>query len=271
MNQQVISKQQFSALWNDVNETLSTMAGHLTDKEARFLTMAASIPSASGVILEIGSFKGRSTIALAKVAELAGEAHTGLWAVDPFTSPTETCPDLEVPSSFPEFTANLERAGVSDKVQVFQGFSFDLAPEWSENIRFLWIDGDHTYKGAKTDFDLFSPFLEDGAIIAFHDTLHSHDGPCRVFANDILLSPHYGECGFCGSIAWARYSKEPVTDAALIVRKVSLFRKLSRLVAITCLKQQIAGMNKLRYRILRLLIPHGDIRYSDWVRATAQK
>jgi len=270
MSQQVISEQQFDQLWDEISETLSTMAGHLTNKEARFLTMAASMPSTTGVILEIGSFKGRSTIALAKAADMAGEAHTGLWAVDPFTSPTETCPDLEVPSSFPEFSANLEKAGVTDKVQVFQGFSYDLAPSWKEKIRFLWIDGDHTYKGAKTDFDLFSPYLEDGAIIAFHDTLHSHDGPCRVFANDILLSPNYSQCGFCGSIAWARYSKNPVTDPAITSRKVSLYRKLVRLVAITCLRQKIAGTNKLRYRILRLLIPHGDIRYRDWIRAIGQ-
>lgn len=269
MSHAAISEQGFNQLWSDVAETLQTMAGHLTDTEARFLTMVAAIPSSEGVILEIGSFKGRSTIALAKAAKKAGAAHTGLWAVDPFTSPTETCPDLEVPSSYPEFCDNLKRAGVTDQVEVFQGFSYDMAPSWKEKIRFLWIDGDHTYKGAKTDFDLFSPFLEDGAIIAFHDTLHSHDGPCRVFANDILLSPNFGECGFSGSIAWARYHKQPVTNVSVIAKKRSLYKKLCKLVAITCLGQEIKGLPKLQYRVLRLRIPHGDIKYSDWIKTVA--
>lgn len=268
MSHNAISEQEFDQLWDEVSKTLQTMAGHLTDTEAHFLTIAAAIPASNGVILEIGSFKGRSTIALAKASEKAGDSHTGLWAVDPFTSPTETCPDLEVPSSYPEFCDNLSRAGVTDQVQVFQGFSYDLAPTWKEKIRFLWIDGDHTYQGAKTDFDLFAPFLEDGAIIAFHDTLHSHDGPCRVFANDILLSPNFGECGFSGSIAWARYHQQPVTDERLIASKRSLYKKLSKLVAITCLGQEISGFPKLQYRILRLLIPHGRIKYRDWLNAT---
>ena len=47
----------------------------------------------------------------------------------------------------------------------------------SKKIDFLFIDGDHTYEGVKLDFELYSPFVRDGGIIAFHDivkntTLH---------------------------------------------------------------------------------------------------
>ena len=41
--------------------------GHLTENEARFLGLLACAP-AKGAIVEIGSFKGRSTVMLAKVA-----------------------------------------------------------------------------------------------------------------------------------------------------------------------------------------------------------
>ena len=51
----------------------------------------------------------------------------------------------------------------------------------------LWIDGDHTYHGTKVDFDLFSKFLSNGAIIAFHDVLGNFEGPIRVFMEDVLL------------------------------------------------------------------------------------
>ncbi len=37
-------------------------------------------------------------------------------------------------------------------------------------IDFLFIDGDHSYEGVKTDFELYSKLLSDRGIIAIHDT-----------------------------------------------------------------------------------------------------
>lgn len=36
-------------------------------------------------------------------------------------------------------------------------------------IDFLFIDGDHSYEGVKQDFEMYSPFVRPGGIIAFHD------------------------------------------------------------------------------------------------------
>jgi predicted O-methyltransferase YrrM len=38
-----------------------------------------------------------------------------------------------------------------------------------EKADFLFIDGDHTYEGVKKDFEMYSPLVRDGGIIAFHD------------------------------------------------------------------------------------------------------
>jgi predicted O-methyltransferase YrrM len=38
-------------------------------------------------------------------------------------------------------------------------------------IDFLFIDGDHSYEGAKKDFLLYAPFVKKSGIIAFHDIL----------------------------------------------------------------------------------------------------
>ena len=35
----------------------------------------------------------------------------------------------------------------------------------------LFIDGDHTYEGVKSDFEMYAPLARDGALIAFHDIL----------------------------------------------------------------------------------------------------
>ena len=36
-------------------------------------------------------------------------------------------------------------------------------------LDFLFIDGDHTYEGVKMDYEMYSPLVRPGGIIAFHD------------------------------------------------------------------------------------------------------
>jgi predicted O-methyltransferase YrrM len=36
-------------------------------------------------------------------------------------------------------------------------------------VDMLFIDGDHTYEGVKADFELYSPLVRPGGVIAFHD------------------------------------------------------------------------------------------------------
>ena len=38
----------------------------------------------------------------------------------------------------------------------------------------LFIDGDHTYDGVRRDFDLYSPLVRKGGIVAFHDIVPHH-------------------------------------------------------------------------------------------------
>jgi hypothetical protein len=37
-------------------------------------------------------------------------------------------------------------------------------------IDLLWIDGDHSYEGVKSDFELYSKILSDNGVIIIHDT-----------------------------------------------------------------------------------------------------
>ncbi len=40
-----------------------------------------------------------------------------------------------------------------------------------KKLDFLFIDGDHSYNGVKDDFGMYSSFVKQGGIIAFHDIL----------------------------------------------------------------------------------------------------
>ena len=44
----------------------------------------------------------------------------------------------------------------------------------NRSVDFLFIDGDHTYEGVRKDFEMYSPLVRRGGIIAFHDIV-PHD------------------------------------------------------------------------------------------------
>ena len=49
--------------------------------------------------------------------------------------------------------------------------TLDLVKKILDNhkLDFLFIDGDHTYEGVKKDFEMYSPLVRRGGLIAFHD------------------------------------------------------------------------------------------------------
>jgi len=48
-------------------------------------------------------------------------------------------------------------------------------------LDFLFIDGDHSFEGVKKDFEMYSPLVRKGGIIAFHDIVrHPKETRCEV-------------------------------------------------------------------------------------------
>ncbi|KKM70000.1 hypothetical protein LCGC14_1445120 [marine sediment metagenome] len=65
-----------------------------------------------------------------------------------------------------------------------------------KKLDYLFIDGDHTYEGVKNDFEIYSPLVKDGALIAFHDiVVHPPELNVGVhdFWNEIKLRYEYLE------------------------------------------------------------------------------
>jgi predicted O-methyltransferase YrrM len=255
----------FEAFTEKLLKEIEAVEGYLAPNEIRFLALMAACPTAKGEILEIGSFKGKSTVILAKAAALAGDGR--VHAVDPMIAPSETDPDLKgEASSFPDFQKNIASQGVADQIEFHQKFSFELARTWNKPIRLLWIDGDHTYRGTKLDFDGFAAHLTDGAIVAIHDVLHEFDGGIRVFMEDVLLSPNFGACGFVGSIAWAQFCKDEATGWRYRDEKLTLYRKLSRLIPYVVFKKELKGFEKKKYKLQRSRVPHGAVNAREWLK-----
>lgn len=241
--------------WPLVRDT----AGYLSEREARFLMAAVALSPVAGANVEIGSFKGRSTVGLAHVVRAL--ALGGVTAIDPHTAPSSTDPDLRGEgTSYDDFVANLERAGVRDVVDIRREYSHDVARTWSRPIRFLWIDGDHTYEGARRDVALFTPYLVPGAVVAMHDVLGTFEGSLRVFVEEILDCDDFGAAGFSGSIGWAQYRPGSGGRPRYRLRRKLLAVPARRLIPVARRGRALHGVDKYIYKFWRPLAPHGGVR-----------
>lgn len=257
----LISPTELDAAIDQAWQQTCPVAGFLTEAEARFLALAAACTPAQGPIVEIGSFKGRSTVALASMAARFGRGP--VVSIDPHTSPSATDPALPAEgSSFTEFLAALRTAGLTQQVEVHRAFSHEVGPTWQRPIRLLWIDGDHTYAGASRDFDLFSPHLAEGGVVALHDTLHPFEGPVRVFLERILRCDAFGPAGVWGSIAWAQ--KRTGQGERFREQRRRLARRVARLIPFVAAERELKGFRMLRYKLWRARVPHAPIPPSAW-------
>jgi predicted O-methyltransferase YrrM len=243
-------------------EAARHVPGYLMEDEARLLGTIAACTPGQGMIVEIGSFKGKSTVMLAKVA-----AHYGLSrivAIDPHNSPEllDLAANPEA-SSFQEFLTNIQTAGVADQVEVHRAYSKDAAALWNRPIRFLWIDGDHTYQGAKTDFDGFFPHVVPQGIVALHDSLNAFSGPIRVFVEEMLRSDRFGAAGFVHSIAWSQF--RPQDGKRFHAQRAKLERVAVPLIPLVQNDQQLHGLKKIRFKLTRSRVPRSALRPAQWV------
>ena len=241
------------------------LSGHLSGREVHFLALvAATLPPSLGDVLEIGSFKGKSTTVLAKSVSVNGG--NLVVAVDPLNLPSSTDPSIESGESLPDmFWNTLEANGVRHLVEFHQLRSEELALTWDRSLRLLWIDGDHTYEGATADFDNFAHHLRPGSIVAFHDVLHPVEGPIRAFCERVLLSPAFGPCGVCGSIGWGQYVGPTSNNDSYSSRKLRLYRKLSRLIPLVALGRAPNYSHPFLYKVFRPLVPHGGVDPDTWI------
>lgn len=179
--------------------------GWLQPAEGTFLYEVARNCKGRGVIVEIGSWKGKSTIWLAKGSK-AGN-NTKVYAIDPHIGSSENIEKLGIVWTYPEFRHNIENAEVEDIVISIPKTSEDAAREWDgKPIELLWIDGAHEYEMVKLDFDLWSPYLVEGGIIAFHDTT-GWEGPRRLVKEELYTSPNYTDVRFINSLTYARKTR----------------------------------------------------------------
>lgn len=160
--------------FEDTVHTVDGIEGWMTPGQARRLWDRAKAVPAEGRIVEIGSFRGRSTIVLARsagrgVEVVAIDPHAGNdrgpREIDGFID--EAARDNEV------FSANLSRAGVASRVKHVRRFSDAAHGDVDGQIDLLYIDGAHRYRPALSDIRDWGSRVVPGGTMLIHDSFSS--------------------------------------------------------------------------------------------------
>jgi predicted O-methyltransferase YrrM len=209
----------------DVRELTSTVDGWLFQHEGPLLYELARRCTGRGAIVEIGSWKGKSTIWLARGA--AAGAGVPVYAVDPHTGSPEHGTDVW---TLPEFERNIERAGVGDRVTPIVAISSEAASDFSQPIELLFIDGAHDVGSVRHDLDAWTPKVIEGGVIALHDT-GRHQGPLVVAAETLYAGRGFRDVRFVDTISYARKTMAPSVYDRVRGRVVLRVKLVAQIVA----------------------------------------
>ncbi len=168
--------------WDGSTNPEQLQYGQLLNEEGLLLRELAREVPADQVIVEVGSYTGKSTMCLA--AGSAEGNRAAVYAVDLWWSGTSRKgrafkahvkgePQGSSKFHWPEVTAVFERrrkafdtAGV---VHPIMGASVAVAAQATLLIGLLFIDAEHTYEACQADFEAWSPMVMSSGLVAFHD------------------------------------------------------------------------------------------------------
>ncbi|MEJ8545116.1 class I SAM-dependent methyltransferase [Brevibacillus borstelensis] len=176
-------------------ETIRGIEGWLTELEQiALLHLPARVDGLPGDIVEIGSFKGKSTVALGLGCFFLSATKRKVFAIDPFGPHVDPdYPDLYYTKDpyFHIFLENVKSSGVGDIVHSIRKLSTEAYVDCPNQIAALFIDGDHRYEGVQHDLQFYSPKVVRGGIIACHDYGHAVFPGVKLAVDEICDHPDF--------------------------------------------------------------------------------
>lgn len=165
--------------------------------EESVLLYRLAVSAKGGGIVEIGSYRGRSAVFLAR-GSLDG-ARLPVYAVDPHKAFTGVLGGMFGPADRTAFYRAMLDNECSEIVSLINLSSESFASTWKEAVSLLWVDGDHRYEGVRRDVECWVPHLQSDGVIAFDDALDGALGPRRLI-DEMTASAAFVEIGGVGKI-----------------------------------------------------------------------
>jgi predicted O-methyltransferase YrrM len=203
------------------------------------LHRAASSAHTGDTIVEIGSYRGRSTIVLA----LAAADGVQVVAIDPHAGNDRGPNELrgyeaEAADDHAAFRANLAAAGVADRVRHIRSFSDRALGEVDGVVAVLFIDGAHRYGPARADIREWGSKVVDGGTMLIHDAFSSI-GVTAAICRQLMFGRRFRYVGRSRSLVEYRAdlgSGARVTNAARQLMQLPWFARTIALKVVLTLR-----------------------------------
>jgi predicted O-methyltransferase YrrM len=144
----------------------NTIQGWFDQSDYQTYELFASMMPKNFRMLEIGSYKGRSTMAMIEICKAIGKT---VWidVIDTFRGDQH----IGQTDTYQEFLDNTEGA---DTICVIRGDSKEMHKLFCTGTEYhlIYIDGAHDYDSVRWDIANYAPFLGKDSIIAGHDWYH---------------------------------------------------------------------------------------------------
>jgi predicted O-methyltransferase YrrM len=152
--------------------------GFLPPAEAQALYETAWAMAPHGVVLEVGTYCGKSATWLGAAVRGRGgpvitvDHHRGSEENQPgweWHDPELVDPSVGVIDTLPFFRRTMHAAGLEDVVIAVVGRSTTVAATWRTPLAMLFIDGGHAVEHCIADYAGWSPHVQPGGVLAIHD------------------------------------------------------------------------------------------------------
>jgi predicted O-methyltransferase YrrM len=189
--------------YKNVQRQIGCIEGWLVPGQEIWLFSAADKLRNGACIVEIGSYKGRSTASLA-FACVGTNKH--VFAIDRWHGVYEDIQgQIEIQHKFKvdffdEWCENMRINKLQDYVTPLVGNSTDIARIWRAPIDMLFVDGSHRYEDVVADFENFSPYMRSNGLLVFHDVTPEWAGSYRAWHEHI--APKLTKLGSTSTIAF---------------------------------------------------------------------
>jgi hypothetical protein len=198
--------------------------GWLSEAQAQRLWDSARTVPPGGLLVEIGSFRGRSAIVMASA--LAEGAR--LVAIDPHAGGDRGPQEIEAEAARGEddnrqFLANLQAAGVADRVEHVRLTSSEALDAVDGAIDVLYVDGAHRFAPARDDIVRWGGRVRGGGTMLVHDSFAAVGVTLATLAS-VTFGARWRYAGRTGSLA--EYRRERLSGSP---RAASTLRQLAQL------------------------------------------
>ncbi|WP_237213222.1 glycosyltransferase 61 family protein [Falsiroseomonas oryziterrae] len=185
-----------------------SIPGQMTDVELlRLIELAQAVPP-GGVIVEVGSLYGLSAWHMAKHCSPG----TRVFCIDPWQRVKWIIHGVEGPQSAPPFGRAAFDAFTADcdNIVAIQGYSPEVARDWSLPVDLFVDDAVHTNPALAENIAFWSEHVKPGGVIAGHD--YARRWP-DVITEAEKLAARYGTRVECFDSLWS--VKKPDPDAVV--------------------------------------------------------